>query len=309
MTGDRRAKWNDTEPEDEAASAFFRPRSGVTHAALQCPAPELVQASQMGALPAHLQASVASHVEQCVVCQALSEALDDPSVSDLTPDENARILTRVRAELRPATRRLRQDLWWPLSAGAAVLALAALGSVLLRQSRSIPQAPAPPPLSQDVRLPNVPSVFTLEKPSMPAPAATDLVWRGAAGSDEADLTRALEPFAADDFAEAARRLRALVGRYPQSAAGHFYLGVSELFLARDADAATALENAQRLAKDSADLAREAGWYLAVAYRRTGQTELAAATLDALCRGQSTRAAQACAGLRELSASSSAPRSR
>ena len=307
MTGDPRAKWNDSEPDDEAASAFFRPRSGVADDTLQCPAPELVQASHMGALPAHLQEPISSHVERCVVCQALGEALDDPSVGSLTPDESARILTRVRAELRPARRRFRRQMW-PLSAAAAVLALAASGSVLLWQSRNIQHAPAPPRLSQDVRLPNVPSVFKLEKPSMPAPAPTDLVWRGA-GSGEADLARALEPFASDDFAEAARRLRALVERYPQSAAGHFYLGVSELFLARDPDAATALETAQRLAKDSADLAREATWYLAVAYRRTGQIERAAATLDALCRGQNTRAAQACAGLRELSTSSSAPRAR
>ena len=172
MTGDPRAKWNDTEPEDEAASAFFRPRSAVADDTLQCPSPELVQASHMGALPAHLQERVASHVESCVVCQALGEALDDPSVGSLTPDESARILTRVRAELRPARRRLRQQ-WWPLSATAAVLALAAAGLFLLWQSRNIQQAPTPPRPSQDVRLPNVPSVFELEKPSMPAPARSE----------------------------------------------------------------------------------------------------------------------------------------
>src|SRR6185295_11417919 len=103
--------------------------------------------------------------------------------------------------------------------------------------------------------------------------------------------------------------------------GHFYLGVSELFLDRGAEAVTALETAQRLAKDDADrrrdvlqeatnapaggpqadLQHEAAWYLALAYRRAGQADRAAATLDALCHGESNRAARACAALRELPA--------
>ena len=136
----------------------------------------------------------------------------------------------------------------------------------------------------------------------------DLVWRGSPQPEEAgDVARALEPFDASDFVEAERRLKEVVSRYPQSAAGHFYLGVSELFLDRDTDGAIALENAERLAKDNAELAREAKWYVALAYRRMGQTASAASQLDALCRATSSRAAQACAGLRELSASSSIPR--
>jgi len=85
--------------------------------------------------------------------------------------------------------------------------------------------------------------------------------------------------------------------------------VSELFLDRSADAASALENAERLAREDADLAREAKWYLALAYRRLGQDARAADQLDALCKAGVPRSEQACAGLRELSTSPRAPRSR
>jgi hypothetical protein len=153
---------------------------------------------------------------------------------------------------------------------------------------------------RDIQLPAAPSVFLLDTPAIPAPATNDILWRGTPKPDESgDLARALELFRRDDFAEAARRLAALVGRYPQSAPGHFYLGVSELFLGRDADAVKSLESAEQLSKGNLDLGREVAWYLALAYRRTGQVERANVRLSALCNGQSPRAGRACAGLREL----------
>ena len=293
MTRDPRTTWNDMGPDDEAAAGFFRPRFDEA-AAMPCPAPELVQASRTGTLPSPLQERVAAHVERCVVCQTLAEALDDASVGNLTPEEHDQILGRIRTELGRSKRAFFRNPLWQWSAAAAGVALLAAGWMLVRQSRSGPTS----------------SVFQLEKPAIRTPATTDLLWRGAtdSGAPE-DLTRALESYRADDFAEAARRLRALLNRYPQSAAGHFYLGVSELFLHRATDAVTTLEAAERLAKDDADLAHEAAWYLALAYRQTSQTERAAAKLDALCRGQSAQASRACAGLRELTASSPAPGAR
>ncbi len=298
MTRDPWTMWNDAEPEDEAAAGLFRPR----RAEAVCPPPELVQASQTGTLPAHLQERVGRHVEHCVVCQALVEALDDPSVGGLTPDERDRIRTRIRTGLGRSAPAFVRGRWW--LPAAAVVALVTIGS-LVWQSRIIA-----PEIARDVEKPDAASVFQLEKPGIHARAGTDLVWRGSPDSEAAqDLTRALEPYRTDDFAEAARRLRALVGRHPQSASGHFYLGVSELFLAADANAVTALENAERLAKDDADLAGETAWYLALAYRRTGQHERAATRLRALCRGRTPRSDQACGGLDELSRRSAAPGSR
>jgi hypothetical protein len=306
MTRDPRTTWNDAEPEDEAAVELFWPSSD--RAAAACPPPELVQASQTGVLPPTLQHRLAAHVEHCVVCKALVDALDDASVGSLTAEEQERILDRVRSEIGRPTRGFVWSRLWQLSAAAACVVLVAAGSMFVWQSRRGPTAPAASPPGVNVQLPNPSSVFQLEKPLMGARNRVDLVWRGSPQPEEAaDVARALEPYDANDFVEATRRLRAIISRYPQSAAGHFYLGVSDLFLDQNADGAIALENAERLAEDKAELAREAKWYLALAYRRMGQTARAVSQLDALCRAASPRAAQACAGLRELSAASSVPR--
>lgn len=293
MTRDPRPVWNDPEPEDEALAGFFRPRSADPIWSAGCPPPELLQASRAGVLPPQVQERAARHVEHCVVCQTLGEALDDPSVGSLTPDEHDRVLTRIHAELSESRHAPGRSLFrlWP--AVAATVSLAAIGSMLFLLFNAAPsQVP--------------PSVLQLEKAPIQAGGTTDLVWRGATDSEAEELAGALEPYAADDFAEAARRLKALVRRYPQSAAGHFYLGVSELIIAADAEAVSALEQAERLGTGNRDLVSDAAWYLALAYRRTGEVERAAAKLTALCRGGSARAASACTGLAELSKGRSGP---
>jgi tetratricopeptide (TPR) repeat protein len=286
MTRDLRTMWKDAEPEDEEMAGLFGPHTTGP----SCPPPELLQASQMRTLPQPVQARVARHVEHCVMCQALGEALDDPALASLTPEESARILTRVRAELGRSRRPF--VAWWQFAAAAAAVALVAFGLVLFRASRNAPAALAPGEIA----------VLQLEKPDLPARTGTDLVWRGPTDSGAgADLGRALEPYRAGDFAEAARRLTALLDRQPQNPAVLFYLGVSDLFLGADAQAVTALEQAESFVRDDVDLARETAWYLALAYQRTGQIQRATAKLDALCRGGSTRAARACIGLSGLSA--------
>jgi hypothetical protein len=302
MTRDVRTMWKDAEPEDEVMVDFFRPHTADPLAGAPCPPPELVQASQMGALPPPVQERVARHVGQCAVCQALRGALDDPALASLTPEESQRILARVRAPLCRSGRAF--VVGWQFSAAAALIGLVALGFVLFRQSRHAPAAPASEIAG------GAPSVFQLAQPELPARAGTDLVWRGPGDSGAAaDLDRGLEPYRAGDFAEAARRLTALRDRQPHNAAVHFYLGMSDLFLGADAQAVTALEQTERIVKDDPDLARETAWYLALAYRRTGQIQRAAGQLDALCRGGSSRAARACIGLSELSKESSGPQSR
>jgi hypothetical protein len=288
--------WSDTVPDDEKGLKFFRRSAAGTGPPL-CPSPELVQASQSGTLPPPLQERVARHVEACAVCQTLAEALDDASVGGPTEDERARILQRVRTGLGRSGRAPVRVQWWQWSAAAAAVALLAIGSAIVWQFRS---APAPVQVARDIHLPAAPSVFTLDKPAIQPSAASDILWRGSATPEAAaDLARAVEPYVAGDFAEAARRLRALVSRDPQNAAGHFYLGVSDLFLDRDAEAVKSLEIADQLSKGNLDLEREVVWYLALAYRRTGQIERAGARLAALCRGQGPRAGRACAGLRQL----------
>ena len=68
-----------------------------------------------------------------------------------------------------------------------------------------------PQVAAKVPRPAAPSVFQLEKPAIRPPAPGDLLWRGSgkpAPSD--DLARAFEALGRNDFAEAERRLQALV---------------------------------------------------------------------------------------------------
>lgn len=290
-------EWNDIDPAHDAAQ-FFRRADG--RPGVPCPPPELVQASRMGALPPELQGRVAAHVERCVVCQTLGAALEDSSVGELTAVEQKRILERVHAELEASTRprvanRMRQT---GMAAAAVVLLIA--GTVLVWQSRRAAPAPSVPQVAAKVTRPAA-SVFQLQKPAIRLPVPSDPAGRRSSKPGERDdLAQALEFLRKDDFAEAARRLQAFVRRQPRNATVHFYLGVTELFLQQDHEAVTALQAAERLADPDEDLGREATWYLALAYHRTGQFEQAKDRLEVLCRGQGRRVMVGCAGIRELS---------
>jgi cytochrome c-type biogenesis protein CcmH/NrfG len=298
MDRDPPTMWNDTEPDDAAAAELLRLPRGARVAA-PCPPPELVQAARAGVLPEALQERIARHVERCRACQALGEALDDASVGTLTAEEHERILARVRTGLAPSTRPWFRNRRWPLYAAAAGVALA-IGSLLMWQFRGAPTASAPPQVALNRQPATAPPVFRLVKPAIQGPGAPDILLRGSPKPGEAeDLARALEPYRTDAFAEVARRLRAVISRHPQSAAGYFYLGVSEMFLDRNAEAVTALQAADRLAKNDANLGREIAWYLALAYHRSGQSGRAADALNALCTGQGPRSARACVAIREL----------
>jgi cytochrome c-type biogenesis protein CcmH/NrfG len=252
-----------------------------------CPLPELVQAYRMETLPPGVQQGVGAHVLGCESCQALLEALDDPEIAEPTPEERLRLRARVRAggAAEPSmAAKLGVRKWF--IAAAAVL-LAGVATALMWQFTTSPRQPLP------VSLPR------LEKPAPPARGG--LVWRDAAAAEAQELSRALEPFEADDFPESSRTLGAFVSRYPQNADGRFYLGVSRLFVGADSDAVVALEEAERLARDDADVAGHIAWYLALAYARVNQMERASDKLGALCRTQHVRAAKACTTLRELDA--------
>lgn len=307
MSGRERTFWTDAEPDERAFAEWLRPGPGGGLAANpsgtpECPPPDLLRASKAGVLPGALEADVAGHVERCLACQALVEALDDPSVGDITTDERARILSRIRSGVQPATPRRRGAwMWRPLPLlTAAAAAVVIVGMALLWQvSGPVVEGPQ----RTRPRGTGVPAVFRLEKAEIRQPATDVLRWRGVEGEVRGeldDLTRALDPYRRDDYAEAASRLADVTRQYPDSAAGHFYLGVSLLFLDRPADAVAALQSAERLVPPEPGLASDVAWYLALAYQRAGQRERAAATLTRLCEGTSDRSARACEGLTELS---------
>jgi cytochrome c-type biogenesis protein CcmH/NrfG len=250
-----------------------------------CPLPELVQAYQMETLPSGVQQRVGTHVLSCESCQALLEVLDDPEIAEPTPEERRRLHARVRAGVadEPSIAATHDVRTWFIAAAAVLVGCVA--TALMWQFTLSPRQP--------VSLPR------LEKPARPA--RDGLVWRGSAAAEAQALAPALEPFDADDFLESSRTLGAFVSGYPRNADGRFYLGVSRLFVGADADAVVALEEAERLGRDDADLAGHIAWYLALAYARVNQVERASGKLDGLCRTQHVRAAQACTTLRELDA--------
>ena len=292
--------WSDAVPEDSEAVGFFR-RDGDAARRSSCPPPELVQASRVGVLSAELQEQVATHVDGCVVCHALADALDDPSMGEMTAEEHARILQRVRSGVVVPVDKSRWRTWWPAVAAAAVFGAVALGFSLLSQTRNVPPAQIATRAARDINLPNERSPFVLEKAPIRSQGADDLVWRGsAAGAEGKALAAALEPYRADDFAEAATRLTRFIERYPQNATGHYHLGVSQLFLNRDAEAVLALERAAQLTKNDPDLTSDVAWYLGYAYQRVGQRDQAMRVLEPLCRSTGPRGGQACSALTELS---------
>ena len=159
-------EWNDLDPDDDGAQ-FFRRGGGGPGA--PCPSPELVQAARMGTLPPHVQDRVAAHVERCVVCQALGDALNDPSVGELRPDEQARILERVHAGANASTRIRSANRLWQFAGAAAAVVLLIAGTVLVWQSRRAAPAPTTPQVAAKVPRPAAPSVFQLEKPAIRPP--------------------------------------------------------------------------------------------------------------------------------------------
>jgi hypothetical protein len=225
-----------------------------------CPQPDLVLASYAGELPSDL-AWVAEHVAHCPLCQSLGRDLSSLEQPGLSAEEAVRIRERVAAAM-PGPWWWRRPAAWAIAAGIA--AAAVTGWVLRTPALEPPPRPVvvamqhqPPP----VRVP-------VSKPVLRLPAEA-LVLRGEDGVSQAAFLKqygsAVEPYRRDDFAEAAARLDVFLKRYPDCAEGHFYRGVSLLFLKRNEEAERALGDAVRLA--AGDLQKEAEDYLATARRR------------------------------------------
>lgn len=100
---------------------------------LPCPPPALVHAASAGVLPPALDARVSAHVKGCATCRTLVEALDHPSVSDLTTSEYHRIRSRIGVQMRRGPDRSAASWRWAAAMVAAVT-LGAAGSVLVWQA-------------------------------------------------------------------------------------------------------------------------------------------------------------------------------
>ena len=79
--------------------------------------------------------------------------------------------------------------------------------------------------------------------------------------------------------------------FPAAGRPALYLGVSLLFLDRNADAITPLTSA--MTSTMTAVAADARWYRAIAYARTGQRDAAAADVKILCDAGAADSARAC----------------
>jgi hypothetical protein len=271
-------QWDDAE-----AAALFTPVDGR---APRCPAPELLAAARSGTLPPQLQTAVSGHLATCVMCRTLADALEDDAITALQPDESARILGRIR----PSTAGVRR---WPRTAGQGALLTAAVLLIATAAWRIVKPEPSAPTA-------HLPQFDIAVGPVLPSDARGPLAAGRQSAAERLDLLQALVPYREGDYARATTEFAALVARHPQSAAGHFYLGLSELMRGRSPNAIGALETAYRLESPESDDASEMLWYLAVAQYRAGRPDLAQATLSVLCTGRSIRSAPACAALGTLS---------
>jgi tetratricopeptide (TPR) repeat protein len=270
-----------------------------------CPSVQLIMAASGESLPEELRTRLSEHLAQCGACRMLAEDLTAAELSEMTPGEQA----RMRARLEPVLGAEGKSNAWtwlqtwvlrPIPIAAMAAAILAVGTYMFVQSNkqqppavaSIPQ-PAPPVL--------VAATLPLEKPAINIPPDSDLVWRsGKPGAPSLgdQLENALVPFKKDDYAGSAKKLEQLEKLYPQNSEVKFYDGICHLFLGDTAGAIRRLEAAKRLAKPAEN--QETSWYLAIAYQRAGQNDLALAELRGLCKANGPYAARACESMKTAS---------
>jgi tetratricopeptide (TPR) repeat protein len=280
--------WPDLE---EAEKEFHAAHAGTIRSAQAChkgcPSAQLILAASGESLPEELRARVSEHLAQCGACRMLAEDLAAAELSEMTPEEQA----RMRARLEPVLGAEGKSNAWswlrtwvlrpiPIAAMAAV-ALAAVTFLYVRMNNQ-----QPTPVAQNAQT---------------ASPDSDLVWRsGKPGTSSLgdQLEAALVPYKKDDYAGSAKKLEKLEKRYPQNSEVKFYDGICHLFLGDSAGAIRQLEAAKRLAKPPEN--QEASWYLAIAYQRAGQNDLALAELQTLCKADGPYAARACEGTKTVS---------
>jgi hypothetical protein len=280
----------DLEPDEEELFTRVDPTAVLPDAGRQCPGPERLQAAQAGALPEEVATGVEGHLASCPGCRALAAELAQWEGPELSPHEQERIRRRIggTAAGQPSRRR-GPSRTWALTAAAAALVAAVPAWIAIQRDGG---TPSPPPRGAETP---APPALRLEKLPVLTPPGGSLTWRDGGGALEAELPRALAPYAAGDLDEAARRLAPLAARHPEAPAPGLYLGVVHLLRGEAAGAVAVLERVPR--EEGAFWTPHVEWYLAVARERAGQPAGADGLLRGLCGGKSEYTGPACAAAR------------
>jgi TolA-binding protein len=235
-----------------------------------------------GAMSEAEQATFEEHFFECEACLAGVRMLQDLQATlPLTASPNGRTpAVSVRDRSVPGWAR------WAGLAAAAVLVLAGASWFVLgnagaratleapKQADSEPSPAAPTPPITQTPPPPTPNaagpadsrptreMVLAELAVMTPPPYFPLTTRGEAARDRADFDAAMAHYAAGRYADAARGLRALIDRAPESVHAEFFLGISELASGRRREGRTAL---QRVVQSGVSpFADEAHFYLAKA---------------------------------------------
>ncbi len=280
---------SDFEPDE----LDFMEKLGASLKFKGCPPPDLLQAARAYAVPEELKDAVQQHLRGCRVCQILAADLEQIQAA-ITSEEGKRIRERVFSDTSLPKQSRSWRWFWAIVPAAAVAAICLL--IVWNRYPAQDSGHSTSAISSATA-----TVFILKPPTVSAPIP--LVMRGTSENRETylnDLMRALAPYRAGNYAEAAKSLNALAQKYPTSPEVAFYLGVSLLMEGKNADAANTLQRAETLV--SGPLGGACQWYRAIADVRSGHAEAAVAPLQDLCNRPGEYQARACAGLKELSSS-------
>jgi len=244
-----------------------------------CPTPELIFACVEEVLPEEVAAPIRRHISSCKVCSILID--DGPLAGNLSPIQSQRILARLEPPATPVQGQQNRNRY--LAMAAAVVVTISLGSLYYAQHRTHPAtvATAPPttqpaPPRASTPQPWLTAELATLAPLPPPPArASDLLQRGGALTTpgeptSAELLPAFHAYNRRDYSTAVKEFSAVSSRYPNATLPALYLGVSQLELGLNREAANTLQPLTNLPSPSPSTL----WYLAVAKARLGDPEAA-----------------------------------
>jgi hypothetical protein len=256
-----------------------------------CPDLALLYSAHEGVLPGDQGGEIREHIAQCEICTRLFEDLESIDFGTPTAIEVAHIRERIQREApraferpQPSPSWIRKRWWVP----ALAMAACAVAAVFVLRPTEAPQPAAQ--LAEARPLPQVP----LEKLAIHVDPMSLLATRGASSATQpsvAELAKGLQKYQHDDYAGAAEQLKALAEEYPQDGTVRLYLGISELFLKQNGEAAGDLAAATN-ANDGARLA-DSEWFLGIAQLRSQKRDSALALFHDLCKGKSGYSQHAC----------------
>jgi len=282
----------DFTPEEAEFQAEIR---AALASAGACPRPQMLMAAVSGVAFEGAE-DVLRHLAACPVCGPLSRDLAEHQFPAVSPEEDRRIRARF-PRVRDRSPLWRRWLIPAMAAAALVLAVVVLVKRPLRNAALQQISGQNPP-------PNAAAANTL--PVSPAPiripAAAVLTFRGGTTNARgymADLMAALQPYRQGDYLHAANALDALSKKYPNAVEPSFYLGVCQLLLNENQDAAISLEDARR--RGATPFKDDISWYLAVAYQHLARIADARQEAAAVCAHPGDYHDRACQAMAELTA--------